>query len=215
MTHHTPAPTTTTLSSATTAWVWGGSAILVSGLLRLLEALPISAVIGWRPVTLIAAVVFAIGAVILAVGVRGQGSVVARSGLGIAALCVLGGIDVLQAVLVESFAMIPASFRDGVTGIANVLVLIQLAAAVVGAIVIGRSGGDVGVLRWLPAFVLARIVALQITTRVFLNASGGVGSSGMEVVVAAQVSLALLQSALGFVVLLASPRADATPPAAT
>ena len=65
MTHHTPAPTTTTLSSATTAWVWGGSAILVSGLLRLLEALPISAVIGWRPVTLIAAVVFAIGAVIL------------------------------------------------------------------------------------------------------------------------------------------------------
>ena len=150
MTHHTPAPTTTTLSSATTAWVWGGSAILVSGLLRLLEALPISAVIGWRPVTLIAAVVFAIGAVILAVGVRGQGSVVARSGLGIAALCVLGGIDVLQAVLVESFAMIPASFRDGVTGIANVLVLIQLAAAVVGAIVIGRSGGVVGVLRWLP-----------------------------------------------------------------
>ncbi|HPT95620.1 MAG TPA: hypothetical protein PLA13_05925 [Microbacteriaceae bacterium] len=215
MTHHTPAPTTTTLSSATTAWVWGGSAILVSGLLRLLEALPISAVIGWRPVTLIAAVVFAIGAVILAVGVRGQGSVVARSGLGIAALCVLGGIDVLQAVLVESFAMIPASFRDGVTGIANVLVLIQLAAAVVGAIVIGRSGGVVGVLRWLPAFVLACIVALQITTRVFLNASGGVGSSGMEVVVAAQVSLALLQSALGFVVLLASPRADATPPAAT
>ena len=215
MTHHTPAPTTTTLSSATTAWVWGGSAILASGLLRLLEALPISAVIGWRPVTLIAAVVFAIGAVILAVGVRGQGSVVARSGLGIAALCVLGGIDVLQAVLVESFAMIPASFRDGVTGIANVLVLIQLAAAVVGAIVIGRSGGVVGVLRWLPAFVLACIVALQITTRVFLNASGGVGSSGMEVVVAAQVSLALLQSALGFVVLLASPRADATPPAAT
>ena len=215
MTHHTPAPTTTTLSSATTAWVWGGSAILVSGLLRLLEALPISAVIGWRPVTQIAAVVFAIGAVILAVGVRGQGSVVARSGLGIAALCVLGGIDVLQAVLVESFAMIPASFRDGVTGIANVLVLIQLAAAVVGAIVIGRSGGVVGVLRWLPAFVLACIVALQITTRVFLNASGGVGSSGMEAVVAAQVSLALLQSALGFVVLLASPRADATPPAAT
>lgn len=200
-----PAPTTS-LSPATRAWLWGGSAILVSGLLRLLEALPISAVIGWRPVTLIAAVVFAIGLVILAVGVRGQGSVVARSRVGIAALCVVGGLEILQAVIVESFSLIPPHMRDGMTAAANVLVLIQLFAAVVAVLMVARSGSVVGAVRWLPAVVLACIVALQIFTRVLLSVRGGVGSSELDLVITVQALVGVLQAALGFIVMLASPR---------
>ena len=57
--HHAPPPS---IRPATLAWLWGGGAILVSGLMRVLQALPITAVIGSGPVTLLAAGAFALEA---------------------------------------------------------------------------------------------------------------------------------------------------------
>lgn len=207
MSARAPSSTATTLSPATRAWLWGGSAILVSGLLRMLEALPLTAMVGSGPVTLMAAGAFALGMVVLAVGVRGQGSLVARSGTGVTALVLLAALDVVQAAIVELFPSIPAHLRDSVIGLSDGLLLLQLASAVLAALVIARAGAVQGALRWLPMAALACVVALQVLVRVVLQARGGLAFSGPDVLVVTQVAIALLTSALGLTLVLASPRA--------
>lgn len=201
------AASTTTLNPATRAWLWGGSAILVSGLLRMLEALPLTAMVGSGPVTLMAATAFALGVVILALGVRRQGSLVARSGLGMTAMFVLAALDIVQAAIVELFPSISPHLRDAVTGLSDGVVLLQLAAAVVASLVIARAGAVRGALRWLPLVALACVVALQVLVRVVLQARGGLALSGPDVLVVTQVAMALLTSTLGLTLMLASPRA--------
>lgn len=199
---------TASLSPATRAWLWGGSAILVSGLLRLLEALPIVAMIGSGPVALMAALAFALGISILAIGIRGQGSVVARRRSGVVALLVLAGIDVVQGIIVEWFGAIPAGARDAVIVVSDLLVLVQLAAAIVAVIVIARAGAVKGALRWMPLAALALVVTLQLTIRIGLSEQDGFVSPGVDFFVLAQVGLSLLDAALGFLVMFASPRAS-------
>lgn len=198
---------TATLRPATRAWLWGGSAILASGLLRLLQAVPIAAMIGRGPVTLMAATTFALGLAVLAIGVRGQGSIVARRRSGMLALFVIAGIEVAQGVVVEVFRLIPPGMRDGVMTVSNLLLLLQFAASVVAVIVIFQAGAVPVALRWFPIVVLAIALALHLMIRIGLGERGSAVSQGMDFFVLVQVGLALLDAALGFAVMLASPRA--------
>ena len=165
--------------------------------------------VGSGPVTLMAAGAFALGMVVLALGVRGQGSLVARSGIGMIALFLLAVLDIAQAAIVELFPSIPAHMRDAVTGLSDGVVLLQLASAVIASFVIARAGAVRGALRWLPLAALACVVALQVLVRIVLQARGGMALSGPDVLVVTQAAIALLISGLGLTLMLASPRAGA------
>lgn len=202
--HHAPPPS---IRPATLAWLWGGGAILVSGLMRVLQALPITAVIGSGPVTLLAAGAFALGLVVLALGIRKQGSIVGRQRVGMIALFVLAGLEVIQGVIIESFTSVPAGSRDAVAAISDLLIVVALVAAIVAAVVIVRAGAVRGILRWLPSIALVIAVGLQITIRVALSEMWRAPATPGSVVVSAQVALALVDASLGLIAMLASPRA--------
>ena len=202
--HHAPPPS---IRPATLAWLWGGGAILVSGLMRVLQALPITAVIGSGPVTLMAAGSFALGLVVLALGIRRQGSIVGRHRTGMIALFVLAGLNVIQGIIIESFAAVPAGMRGAVVAVSDLLIVIALGAAIVASMVIARAGAVRGILRWVPLLALVIAVALQVTIRVALSEMWDVAVTRGSVVVTAQILLALLDASLGLIAMLASPRA--------
>lgn len=189
------------------AWLWGGGAIVVSGLMRMLRALPVTAVIGSGPVTLMAAGAFALGLVVLAFGIRKQGSIVARHRIGIIAMLVVAGIEVVQGIIVESFTGVPAGARDVVAAVSDVLMVISLIAAVAAVVVISQAGAVQGMLRWLPAIGLLIAVVLQVTIRIALTELWNVPLTRGSYIVTAQILLALLDASLGLIAMLASPRA--------
>ena len=206
--HHAPPPS---IRPATLAWLWGGGAILVSGLMRVLQALPVTAVIGSGPVTLLAAGAFALGLIVLALGIRKQGSIVGRHRAGMIALFVLAGLEVIQGIIIESFTAVPAGSRDAVAAFSDLLIVVALGASVVAAIVIVRAGAVRGILRWLPMIALVIAIALQLAIRIALSEAWNVPLTRGSFVVSAQVALALVDASLGLIAMLASPRAGGRP----
>ena len=207
--HHAPPPS---IRPATLAWLWGGGAILVSGLMRVLQALPITAVIGSGPVTLLAAGAFALGLIVLALGIRKQGSIVGRHRAGMIALFVLAGLEVIQGIIIESFTAVPAGSRDAVAAFSDLLIVVALGASVVAAIVIVRAGAVRGILRWLPMIALVIAIALQLAIRIALSEAWNVPLTRGSFVVSAQVALALVDASLGIIAMPESLRAGGRPP---
>ena len=162
--------------------------------MRVLQALPITAVIGSGPVTLLAAGAFALGLIVLALGIRKQGSIVGRHRAGMIALFVLAGLEVIQGIIIESFTAVPAGSRDAVAAFSDLLIVVALGASVVAAIVIVRAGAVRGILRWLPMIALVIAIALQLAIRIALSEAWNVPLTRGSFVVSAQVALALAES---------------------
>lgn len=151
-----------TVRDARLAWVVGGSRLVAYAVLMLV----FSAVPAWIPgsaLVLAAAWAGALG--VLAFGIRRSGSVVARRPLGVTAL-VIAAVHPIASMLLG--LLVPFDPSDPVAAImmTQTLAVVQLAALVVAAVVIGRAGAVPHRLRWMPLVVLAVSTGAQLVLQV-------------------------------------------------
>ena len=138
------------LSDARHAWVIGGALLMGS----VVVSAPLSPYFGGG---VIKAALFAAALVVFAFGIRGSGSVTARRPLGTTALVVLAAWVLLRSV-VWGLPWVNAVETDVLTDVGYVDSVVQLAAALVAVVQIGRAGVVPRPWRWSPAWVLGAVV---------------------------------------------------------
>lgn len=143
------------------AWLIGGSLLVARAALVL--------VMNGNPVLSFAGAGFvldglwAAALLVLAFGVRGQGSVVARRPLGVVALVVAAAVPLLADLWWAVRPVSPADFPVGVgVVIGNGTSVLLLGALIVAVVVIGRAGAVPARVRWAPLIVLAVSSGAQI-----------------------------------------------------
>lgn len=112
-------------------------------------------------------VLLAASLLVFAFGFRGQGSVTALQPLGTAALVVLAAASLLG----DFSTLLGSASFDLMMAVANLGLLVQVAAAVVAVVQIGRAGVVPRPWNWAPAWCLAVIVVASLLYQVPAAAS--------------------------------------------
>lgn len=113
------------------------------------------------------AVLWAGALTVLALGIRGEGSVVARRPLGVIALLIAGVVP-LVAMFVRLFApvtYVPQGSDLGVSMAVSYVVWLPVAALLIAMVVIARAGAVPHRWRWYPAIVLAAVVGVNLVAQ--------------------------------------------------
>jgi len=145
------------------AWLVGGSLLIAHAVLVLVaNGYPLLAFPG---VGMVVDAVWAAALLVLAFGVRRQGSVVARRPLGIVAMVIAAVIPLLSALL---WSFLPAGPADptAATMISTGAAVLSLGALIVTTVVIGRAGAVPPRVRWVPLIVLAVVAGTQVAVQV-------------------------------------------------
>ena len=138
------------LSDARHAWLIGGALLIGS----VVVSAPLSPYFGGG---ILRAALFAAALVVFAFGIRGSGSVTARRPLGTAALVVLAAWVLLRSVA-WGLPWVNAVATDVLTDVSYVDSVVQLAAALVAVVQIGRASVVPRPWKWVPAWALGAVV---------------------------------------------------------
>ena len=161
---------TPALRDARRAWILGGALLTAYAVMVL--------VLGGYPGLIPGAaggvlldLLWAAALLVLALGVRRAGSVVARRPLGVVALAVAAAVPFASMLL---WTVVPPDPRDnaGIVMLGQGLMVLSLAALVVAGVVIGRAGAVPPRVRWLPLIVIAVAAAAQIAVQIVVVAAG-------------------------------------------
>jgi len=195
-------------------WLIGGSLLIAHAVLILVaNGYPMLAFSGVGPIL---DGVWAAALLVLAFGVRGRGSVVARRPLGVVALVIAAVVPLLSALL---WWVVPIATWDATSALmagtgASVL---SLGALIVATVVIGRAGAVPHRVRWVPLIVLAVTagaqVLLQIAGVAFANTRVVADLSGAFFFAAMLGTLGVLL--LGILAVVFAPREAPRPVAPT
>lgn len=137
-------------SDARHAWQIGGALLIAS----VVVSAPLAPYFGGA---VIKAVLFAAALLVFAFGIRGSGSVTAGRPLGTAALTVLA-IWVLLRAVAWKLPWVDAVGTDVLTDVGYVDSVVQLAAALIAVVQIGRACVIPRPWSWAPAWALAAVV---------------------------------------------------------
>jgi len=197
------------------AWLWGGGLLAASAVLPMLGPdVSLTPVLVWtgRLLTAAAYAVFALG-------IRREGSIVARRPLGVIALLLMAFVPSIIE-LVTPAAEIPTD-----SGMPENLWLLQLlgyvslaiwaAAALVAVVEIGRARVVPDPWRWAPAAGLALGAALYVVSQVALVAVGaqGVQEFATLLAISSAVGAVLVPLALGILAMVLGARGRPAAPA--
>ncbi|GAA5199959.1 hypothetical protein [Microbacterium jejuense] len=145
--------------NARLAWLIGGSLLIAYAVLVLTANG--NAVLSFPGRGFVLEGLWAGALLVLAFGIRGRGSVVARRPLGVVALVIAAAVPLLS----ESWwALFPLGAWDSTTAVmvGNGTTLVTLGALIVATVVIGREGAVPDRIRWVPLIVLAVAAGAQI-----------------------------------------------------
>ena len=138
------------LSDARLAWVIGGALLIAT----VVVSTPLSWYFGGG---VIKAVLFAAALLVFAFGIRGSGSVTGRRPLGTAALVILAAWVLIRRVA-WGLPWVNAVGTEVLTDVSYVDSVVQLTAALVAVVQIGRAGVVPRPWQWAPAWALGAVV---------------------------------------------------------
>lgn len=197
------------------AWLWGGGLLAASAALPMLgQSFYGTPVLLWTARLLAAAAL-----VVFALGVRGEGSVVARRPVGMVALFVLAIVPPLIELLTPALVM-PST----TSGLPDNLWLVQVmgyggiaiagAAALVAVVEIARARVVPDPWRWAPAWALAAIAGTYVLSQVLIVAAGAAALETYATLLAITgAAAALVPLALGILAMVLGARGLAAAPA--
>ncbi|MCP2635074.1 hypothetical protein K0817_000645 [Microbacterium sp. HD4P20] len=162
----------TSSKDARIAWVIGGSLLVVHAVLVLW---PSSPAIHMPHAGVVLPLIWAAALTIFALGVRRQGSVVARRPVGVIALMV-AALEPFLSILIWNVVPMDAADRQLTVMLGTSLQVLSLAALVVAGVVIAQAGAVPGRLRWVPLIVIGVAGGMQVLAHVWVTAVGaGIG----------------------------------------
>jgi len=197
------------------AWLWGGGLLAASAALPMLgQSFYGTPVLLWTARLLAAAAL-----VVFALGVRGEGSVVARRPVGTVALFVLAIVPPLIELLTPALVM-PST----TSGLPDNLWLVQVmgyggiaiagAAALVAVVEIARARVVPDPWRWAPTWALAAIAGTYVLSQVLIVAAGAAALETYAALLAITgAAAALVPLALGILAMVLGARGLAAAPA--
>lgn len=197
------------------AWLWGGGLLAASAALPMLgQSFYGTPVLLWTARLLAAAAL-----VVFALGVRGEGSVVARRPVGTVALFVLAIVPPLIELLTPALVM-PST----TSGLPDNLWLVQVmgyggiaiagAAALVAVVEIARARVVPDPWRWAPTWALAAIAGAYVLSQVLIVAAGAAVLETYATLLAITgAAAALVPLALGILAMVLGARGLAAAPA--
>lgn len=144
------------------AWILGGGLMLAAVGVDLVSAQTAgTALTPW--IGILGSLVWAASLAVFAFGLRGEGSVVGRQPLGVAALLVAGCAPLLFQLVWTFFAgpVLDAGGSSVSMALGYAQLLVPAAALLVAVVIIGRAGVVPRGIRWVPAIVLAANVAVR------------------------------------------------------
>lgn len=192
---------------ARTAWMIGGGLLVACALFPLVTQGLFLPGIGF-----VSAGLWAASLLVFALGVRGQGSVVARRPLGVTALLIAALIPVAATLFWTLLPSLPQGSWPIPLG--DVVQVVLIAVLVVATVQIARAGAVPESVRWMPLIALVAATAVQVVVvAVALNAPS-MGSDALTFVYLAGVLAATAaQLVLGIAALVLAPRLKKPAPA--
>ena len=158
--------TTAERSHATTGW--GGGALAVGAVIEVFAYLPFPHVTSAAVWSAASALVVLVAAIVLAVGVRGDGGIVGRSVLGRVALILFGAQGLAFAAL-GAFVVNPLVAAVGLDDLSGALIVpfgavivLFTAATIVAGVIVVRAGVIHGVARWMLLVVAGCATVLAV-----------------------------------------------------
>lgn len=155
------------MDSRRLTWTLGGAGLILCGAIAVLRTLDPGLLVPSLASVLVG-VIFAASALLLAVGLSREASVVARRPLGMIVLAVLALWPFVQELL---FVVLVSRLSGvGLLALSWASILIPLAAALVAALVIARAGTVPRPWNWAPLWALAGAVVLQAAAQLIMVA---------------------------------------------
>lgn len=170
------------LSDARLAWVIGGALLIAT----VVVSTPLSWYFGGG---VIKAVLFAAALLVFAFGIRGSGSVTGRRPLGTAALVVLAAWVLIRRVA-WGLPWVNAVGTEVLMDVSYVDSVVQLTAALVAVVQIGRAGVIPRPWQWAPAWALGAVVVPSLLGLLLLAVGATQGVLGLTMFVSALDGLA-------------------------
>lgn len=187
------------------AWTVGGSLLIANALVPLLTRdlfVP--------GLSVVAPLLWAAALVIFAVGVRGQGSVVARRPLGVTALLIAAAVPLASTVF---WIIVPVTPDDSGWAVptSQAIEIVLFAALLIATVQIARAGVLPRSVRWVPLIVLLVAAAGQVAvSAVFLNAQPTEVDDLALLFFASSIALTAGQLVLGILALVLAQRQGST-----
>lgn len=185
------------------AWIWGGGLLAASAVSPSLAGSPgeLIAITTWA-----GRIFFAAAMVVLALGLRREGSIVARRTPGVIALLVLGFVPPLITLVTPS--NVDMNDVPMLQTIAYIQLGVALAAALVAAVEIARARVLPDPWRWAPVVGLAILVAAYVLTQLVALSSITSGTQDLAVVfiISGWITSLLVPLALGLIAMLLGAR---------
>lgn len=162
----------TAVRDARRTWLVGGSLFIAYGVIVLgARAVPglTTPAFGW-----IISLLWALGFLVFAFGIRRQGSVVARQPAGVITM-VFGGLLPLVAHVMSWLLPIEQVPDLNAILMFQSLEILSLASLVIAAVLVGRAGAVPHRVRWVPLIVLVVAAGLQVVVRLLMMSGAAVG----------------------------------------
>lgn len=186
------------------AWTIGGSLLIASALFPLVAQGVFLPGLG-----VLSAGLYAASLLVLALGVRGQGSVVARRPLGVTALVVAALVPIASTVF-WGLVPLPPDGADWAVPLNQGVEVLLLGSLLVATVQIARAGVVPAGARWLPLIVVVVAAAAQIlVTALFVAVASGVGDFTALLALVALIG-AVAPLLLGIVAIVLASRAGRT-----